>query len=618
MKHVLQYLYEILEPSDRSRGFRLLLIFLPAAALEALAISIVLPFVRVVTDVRDALTNPAILKLYNALGEAWYAVGITSEFQVRYFFALLGGGMFGLLIAANLMKIWGIRLIQFYCRDQSNKLSVRLLRRYMHQPYAYFLTRNRAVTSKNILMEAEQVVYAVLQPMLDIAAHMTVILILLLTLLLHAPSQAMIMAAVIGLVYMIFYRVIRNKLYKIGKSRVEANGGRFKAVSEAFNGIKELKLRNRENILIEQYESPSKAYCQESCKHEIISRTTGYMVELFAICGIGAVVLLLLYQDRPTHELLALIGLFMVAVQRIMPAFQRVYTSVTRIRTNHECVRMIHHELFSEELLGGEQQERSKSDTVVRELPPMKEQFELVGLSYRYPSADQGLFENLNFQVKKGEVVGIIGTTGCGKTTLADICLGLLQPQQGDMRLDGQRIEKEHLAAWQKKVGYVPQHVYLSDDTIARNIAFAVHDDELDMSAVRRAAKIAQIDGFIENELPDAYETGVGERGIRLSGGQIQRLGIARALYHDPEILFFDEATSALDVQTERAVMESLFEISGERTVLLIAHRLHTIKRCSRIVMLSEGKIVAEGRYDSLVAESPHFREFVQHMPDVQ
>lgn len=605
MTATLRLLYQTLTPQWRRSACVLLLVFVPAAVMEALGISSIMPFIRMVTDYENVLAEDSFLR------ELYLWVGQPSP---RIFFVTLGVIMLSLLVLANALGAASVWCMQLYCRRLNHELCMLLLERYLHQPYAYYLTRNRAVTSKNILMEAEIMVYMIVQPFLDMVAKLVIVAVVFSMLLAIYPLPTLLMSVTILLIYVLIYYLIRNILHAIGTRRVAANAERFKTVSEAFNAIKEIKLRNSERLPMEQFERPSRIYTLESCKHEIISRTTGYLVETVAFGGIVAVVVVLLAQQRETADILVQLGFFGFAAYRLMPATQRIYSSITRIRAHAESVSLIHRELFGEGEATPSLSSSDKDSQSGGERLLIRDCFGLRALSYRYPAANETLFKDLNLEVRKRETLGIVGPTGCGKTSLADLMLGLLQPASGGITVDGEALAPEKLASWQASLGYVPQHIYLCDDTIERNIAFAVREEDIDREEVRRAARIAQIHDYIECELPEGYATGVGDHGVRLSGGQIQRLGIARALYHQPDVVIFDEATSALDMQTEQAVMESLFSLQRSCTLVIIAHRLNTIKRCSRVVMLDQGKIVADGAYAQLLESSEAFRRFTREL----
>jgi len=285
----------------------------------------------------------------------------------------------------------------------------------------------------------------------------------------------------------------------------------------------------------------------------------------------------------------------------MFPAVQQVYQSLAWLRSSRTVLDRVHSDM--QEATG--------------QLPPtrgaigglfLEKQLELSHVVYAYPATDRPALHGLSLTIQARTTVGIVGGTGAGKTTAVDVMLGLLTPQKGALKVDGVPITSDHMRAWQNTIGYVPQQIFLVDDSVAANIAFGIPADQVDHAAVEQAAKVANLHDFIMSELPQGYQTFVGERGVRLSGGQRQRIGIARALYHDPNVLILDEATSALDNLTERAVMEAVHNLSHEKTIIMIAHRLSTVKDCDTIFLMEKGRLVAQGRYDELAAENETFR----------
>jgi ABC-type multidrug transport system fused ATPase/permease subunit len=278
-----------------------------------------------------------------------------------------------------------------------------------------------------------------------------------------------------------------------------------------------------------------------------------------------------------------------------------IYHSLTQLRSSAPVLDAIHRDIT--ETAGSPRPARAGSDVL-----HLHDLLELVAVDYTYPQADRPVLQGLSLTIPARTTVGIVGGTGAGKTTAVDVMLGLLTPDAGELRVDGVPITSETLRAWQNTIGYVPQQIFLVDDSVAANIAFGIPEGQVDHAAVERAARVANLHDFVMGELAQGYQTFVGERGVRLSGGQRQRIGIARALYHDPDVLILDEATSALDNLTERAVMEAVHNLSHEKTIIMIAHRLSTVKDCETIFLMERGRLVAQGRYDALVAENETFR----------
>jgi ABC-type multidrug transport system fused ATPase/permease subunit len=301
-------------------------------------------------------------------------------------------------------------------------------------------------------------------------------------------------------------------------------------------------------------------------------------------------------------DTIPLIGLFAFAGQRLMPALQQLYKGLTQVRYGAAAVASLHANL-RENAVGEE----------LPTIPPkglgLRRELRLDRVSYTYPNADGAGLSGISLSIQSGEKIGIVGSTGAGKTTFADLVLGLLVAQSGSLSVDGTPVTNENRRAWQQSVGYVPQDIFLTDANLAENIALGVVPAEIDQARVEHCARLAQLDGFINSELPHRYETTVGERGVRLSGGQRQRIGIARALYHDADLIVFDEATSALDNLTERDLMAAIETLPGDKTIMMIAHRLSTVRICDRILLLEKGRVAGFGSWDALVATNEKFRK---------
>jgi ATP-binding cassette subfamily C protein len=410
---------------------------------------------------------------------------------------------------------------------------------------------------------------------------------------------------VLGVAYLGIYFAVEDILDKVGEERVNTNTARYQSVSEAFGGIKEVKLRGKEEVFLEQYRVPSKRYARVQALYRIISKAPKYILEAIAFGGIILIAIYLIAARENFQQVIPMLGLYSFAGYRLMPALQKAFRGLTSARFNLAALMELRQDM--------ERKEQSKINDVRSyekkcEEVKLKKSIVLDGVCFAYPNAEEPAVENVSLEIPARSMVGFVGQTGSGKTTMVDLILGLFEPQEGRVVVDGVPIRKHNVDQWQENIGYVPQQIFLSDDTVARNIAFGVPEDEININAVKDAARRAHIYDFVEGQLPDQWDTMVGELGVKLSGGQRQRIGIARALYHQPPILVFDEATSALDQATEASVMEAIYELEEDHTLLLIAHRLITVRRADKIIMLEGGRKVGEGEYDELVQRHSKFR----------
>jgi len=402
--------------------------------------------------------------------------------------------------------------------------------------------------------------------------------------------------------------IVRRKLLRLGNEQVESNKERFKIANEAFGDPKTVKIMGAQDYFVKSFSKHSFVFSDRLAKGTIISRVPRYALETVAFGGLLLIVLYLLATQGDMAKVLPLIGLYAFAGYRMMPALQNVFQSAARFRFHIASLNAV------SEALEGVPDRPIWSNTprsAIRPLP-FNNILELKNIFFRYPEAEETVIKDLSLAIKVNSSTAFVGKTGSGKTTIADIILGLLTPQQGRIIVDGVLIEESNTINWQRNLGYVPQDIYIRDDTVAQNIAYAVPEDKIDFKEVERAARIANIHEFIITELPNGYWTVVGERGVRLSGGERQRIGIARALYNDPIVVILDEATSALDSGTEKAVFEAIENIARAKTLIIIAHRLTTVRSCDVVNVIDGGQIIAQGTYDELIETCQVFRNWVK------
>ena len=374
------------------------------------------------------------------------------------------------------------------------------------------------------------------------------------------------------------------------------------------SGIKDIKLHSSEGEFLKRFAVPSKKLQHYHAQKTIISFLPRYLFEVIAFGGIVGIIISLLSTNtlNNANTILPIISLYVMAGYRLMPALQQIYSGLSDIKFNHPAFEALVLDFSSST---NEKVEQIKHATI-----PFKDKFEISQLSFSYENSNTKTLDELNLIIYPNTTVGIVGSTGAGKTTLIDLILGLLAPESGSISLDGVEINKHNISAWQNIIGYVPQSIYLTDDTIEANIAFAKSRDEINIDKAIKAAKMANLHEFITTSLPEQYKTFIGERGVRLSGGQLQRIGIARALYHDPTVLVLDEATSSLDGITENAIMDAINNLSHEKTIIMIAHRLSTVKECDLIHFMSNGKIIESGTYQQLIASNKEFKKMASNL----
>jgi ABC-type multidrug transport system fused ATPase/permease subunit len=565
-----------------------------------------MPFMALVSNPDAALQNPWVRGLYDGLG-----------FESRQSFLVASGAaVLVLMTFSNAFSAFSTWLILRFSWLKHHALSERLLRGYLYQPYSYFLTHNTANLGKNILTEAQAVVEGVLVPAMTLLARLITAALVLGLLLAVNVGLALTIMAVLGGAYTAIYVAYRGRTQHMGRERTEANAARYKAAAEALGGIKDVKVLGREEEFMRRFTQPSLSFSVTMARGFAVAQLPRYALDSLAFGGILLIVLYMLVVRGDAAQVIPIVSLYAVAGYRLLPTLQAAFHALARIRFSAPALDELHRDLFG----GAAVASAASANPVAAEAPPapplpFEHEIAVHDLAFRYEGTTSRVLKGASLAVPRNRSVALVGSTGSGKTTLVDIVLGLLEPEEGRITVDGVPVTGANRPGWKRMLGYVPQQIFLSDDTIARNIAFGVPEGRVDRAAVERAARIAHLHDFVR-ELPEGYETVVGERGVRLSGGQRQRIGIARALYHDPEVLILDEATSALDGITEDAVMQAIQELAHRKTIVLIAHRLRTVRHCDAIYLLERGRVAARGTYDELMESSAQFRSMAAGRPD--
>lgn len=597
MLSTLGKILRILEPSDIRQACWVLLLVILVAIIEAVGIASIMPFLAVLANPEVVDTNPYLARAYEIAG---------SETRGDFLF-LLGAATFVLLVGSTVLRglaLWA-QLRFMYLRIHS--IGLRLLTHYLRQPYHWFFNQHSSDFSGRVLHEVSNVVQSIIYPGMLLVANTASVALILTVLVLVDPVLAFSAAGVLGFVYSLVFLFAKRHLEVTGQERVKANQQRYKALHEAFGSVKYLKVAGQESRFAERFRDPSDRMARRSITAAVIGEMPSFVMQILIFGGMLAVLLYLIWAHGGVQGALPIVGVFALAGYRLMPALQGLYKSLSQIRFSLPSLDILLRDIAE----FGKTDENLRESTVVPRSVRLQDKLELQGISFSYPGVEREALRSVDLCIHARTRVGVVGTTGAGKTTLVDMLLGLLTPTAGQMFVDGQMVDSSNIRGWQKGVGYVPQNIFLLDDSVALNIAFGAYHHEVDMAAVERAACMANLHEFIVNELPQGYDTIVGEQGIRLSGGQRQRIGIARALYHDPDVIVFDEATSALDNMTELVVMEALHALGRTKTLVIVAHRLSTVRSCDRIIVLDQGMIVADGVYDALVRDNEQFRSMV-------
>ncbi|MFA5698911.1 MAG: ABC transporter ATP-binding protein [Sphaerochaeta sp.] len=571
--------------------------FLFAAIVQLVGVASIQPFMNIVTNPNSIHTSWFLSTLYRILR-------FSNE---RNFILFIGFSTLSMILLSNAIGAFNVWLKTRFVMRLNHNLSRRMLSIYLNKPYTFFLDRASSDLGRTILSEVNQLISSLVLPIFDFIIDSFIVLALFVFLLYRDPIITIIAFSILGGSYLITNTLVRQRTRRAGRERVEANKGRFATTNEALSGIKITKVMGKEPFFLNQYTRYSERFVRVETYIRLVSGLPKFILEGIAFGGIILLVLFLSVRTENVVSMIPTISLFAFAGYRMMPALQSIYSSSMNIYFNQAILDQIVEEVKGTDAGAGA---NLKEDST----PPMsfKHRIELRDLAFSYLRSDIPTLKDININVKKNSMIGFVGTTGSGKTTLVDVILGLLPPHEGQILIDGVPLTEENTRSWQKLIGYVPQEIFLTDTSIASNIAYGVSEEDFDMNKVRQAAKIAAIDQFIDEELPQGYDTVVGERGVRLSGGQRQRIGLARALYNNPPILILDEATSALDGTTEDAVMEAISQASSERTMFLIAHRISTVKECDTIYLLKAGKITDKGTYEELLERNSSFKRMAK------
>lgn len=584
MSIIKNFLY-LLTSNEQKRAGLLMFMILIMALLEMIGVASILPFMSV-------LTNPSIINkniILNKSFEFFQLFGVQNDQQFLFALGIL---VFILLIISLSFKALVSYVQVQFIQMRQHSIGKRLMTGYLHQPYSWFLGRNSADLGTKVLSEVQRVVGGGLKPLMMLISSSMIVITITTLLIIANPKLAIVVTLSISAAYGIVFKIVRRYLNRIGKESLINNELRFTAIVEAFGAAKEVKIGGLEHAYIKRFSDPSKIFAKHSATSTVINQIPRFALEIVAFGGIMLLILYMMARTGNFNRTLPIITLYAFAGYRLMPALQQMYASFTQLTFVKPSLESLINDLKNLKQIQKKQ---------VHGFLLFNKSIKLKNINYNYPNTSRTALKDITLSIPIKTSVGIIGATGSGKTTIVDIILGLLEPQKGSLEVDGQIITQKNTRAWQRLIGYVPQHIYLSDDTVTANIAFGVSSEDVNQDVVEKVSKIANLHKFVVSELPDKYQTTIGERGVRLSGGERQRIGIARALYHNPKLLILDEATSSLDSHTEKLVMEAVNNLSKELTIISIAHRLNTVKNCDIIFQLENGKLINQGTPSELL-----------------
>ncbi|WP_420457519.1 ABC transporter ATP-binding protein [Rubrivirga sp.] len=592
MPLILRKLAYLLNAREKRNAGILFALTWAGALFDVVGVGAIPAFVGVISMPDKLLEYAPVRAVYDGLG-----MGSTDEMVMWAAAALIV-----IFLAKNLYLAFLTYIRARYNSGRRLSISNRLFRAYLRSPYTFHLQRNTAELLRNTNSESGSVISGALSPVMTLAQEVLTLAFVFVLLMLVEPMVTLVVFGVLGSVTVAFYRATRTKIGEYAKESQKHRKLSVQAVNQGLGGFKDARILGRERFFLASYSTSTSFQAEADRFKAVVSALPGLFLETIAVAGMLGVSALLVAQDRPLESIIPTLTLLGVAIVRLMPSFQRIAGNVNSLKWGEKAVEAVYNDLVE---LEGQEKERRARQTASGPIA-FEREIRFERLDYQYPGQAGHALRGVSLTIPKGAAVGFVGPSGAGKTTIVDVLLGLLDPQAGRVLVDGVDIQGA-LASWQRKIGYIPQSIYLTDDTVRGNVAFGMDVDEIDDNAVWRALDAAQLRETVE-ALPKGLDTVVGERGIRFSGGQRQRVGIARALYHSPEVLVMDEATSALDNQTERQFVEALERLQGNHTLVVIAHRLSTVRNCDTLFMLDHGRLVAEGSYDHLMAASEAFR----------
>jgi ATP-binding cassette subfamily C protein len=589
-------LWYILNRRERIEGSLLLCGMALGAIFEAVSFGLVVPFIAVLKEPGLVLDAPAARPLLSALNIREPQVLVIS----------LGLGLFGAFVIKSGYLVLLYRWLFRYVFEKQVTLSRRLLTGYLSAPYTFHLQRNSAELIKVTTQTVQRFTTAFLVSLLTLLGEILVVVALITLLVLVTPLATLGAVFALGVPTALVYRFMHRRLAVSGRRVERSMGSMIQWTEQAISGIKETLVMDRTMFFIDHHGYHAKRLAHSQRSVMLLSSIPRLFMDTLAVIAIVAIVLIILARGQNMQSILPVLGMFSVAAIRLMPSASRIASGLAGLRFHYAATEVLYHELREIEGhgngWGGPAPHQAASPLL------FERSLVLEHLSYRYPSMLQPAIDDVSLEIPRGHWVGLVGPTGAGKTTLVDLMLGLFVPTSGRILVDGRDLQND-VVGWQRNIGYIPQDIYLMDDTVRRNVAFGLPDQDIDDEQVWSALRAAQIDNFVCS-LPGGLNEMTGQRGERLSGGERQRLGIARALYRDPQVLVVDEATANLDNETQTAIVHTLARLRGEKTIIVIAHRLGVVQDCDRVYMLSQGQVQNSGSYSDLLARDPRFRQF--------
>ena len=598
----LKKIYNILKPQHKKQIFIIQIFVILSSLMEVSSVVAIGQFISLISNINNLEKIEFFFKIYNYF---FFTNNII-------FLIMCGILVLFILVLTSFLSIVTIKKIYITSNKIGTDISTDLYSYYLFQPWDFHIIRNSSQLTNNIVQESQRLTVAIIIPVLNANSKIITAFFLCLAIFIYSPLVSTIGILVLVIFYILFFIFIKKKLDKFSYVVGVKQENRFKLMAEGFGGIKAILLSRTQPIFKKNFQETSDDFGYAVGRSQYLSVVPRYVIELVAFGSVIIFILFMLfYNNNSLISILPLLAIFLLAGFKLIPCFQQIYGSVVSVRSNLSAFYSIEKDLqqilkFKNNIVNNLDLNNNKTKE-----KNFRESISLRDVSFHYPNNEKSSLKDISIEIPINNTVGIVGPSGSGKSTIIDIILGLLIPAKGNVLIDNQILTKDNIGDWQNNIGFVPQDIFLSDGSIKENIAFGIPVERIDDSKIERAVKLSHIDDFIK-DLKNGVETFIGENGVKLSGGQKQRIGIARSLYNDPQVLVFDEATNSLDGITEKNIMDSIDEFSGKKTIIIIAHRLLTLKRCNIIYLIENGQIVDQGSYDELMISSPIFKKMSQ------
>lgn len=577
-REMLKKLFSILDKQQKVRIAGLIVLILIGGLLETAGVSLILPLLTAILDEQSFAANQSVIFFMDLFGLK----------NIRHFIYILLAALIFMYIFKTVYLIWLTYIQSKFVNRNRSRCTTNLLSQYLHKPYEYYLYAETGTIVRTIYGDMDNIFNLLLQCM-GLAAELIVCFCLGVFLLFMDYKMMLVVVGLLFVTTVFVTKVIKPRLKEVGLHARTAQAGMYKGILQPAAGIKEVKVHNKEQFFTKQYNKSVSDYAYYQVKNNVFTNLPRLLIESIAIVGVLLYVAGSMFAGVELTTMLPMISAFAMAAMRLLPSVNRVNTHIANIAYYESALNYIYDNVDTNEMSRQEELEAYRLANPNTTKITLEKEITLEDITFSYPNTEKKIFDHANMIIPVGKSIGVVGPSGSGKTTIVDVLLGLLKIQEGTIKSDGKNIF-DNYEAWLSHIGYIPQTIYMLDDTVRNNIAFGIPEEEIDDARVWEVLEQAQMKQFVE-ELPEQLDACIGERGVRISGGQRQRLGIARALYHDPELLVFDEATSALDNDTETAIMEAIDMLHGQKTMVIIAHRLRTIENCDIIYEVKDGKI---------------------------